>query len=229
MNENINIPNLKDFANYRYNVFTDTFTPKLIGTAPNSPELHTIPSVPPYIIELFEAPQNNSPTTTIIYDINQGFNLTEVAFSDTPGINEFRVNYGLDKIGSIEFHPDLAGHDLECNYNGLGAISFLKTLITLRTKEPKEITVFPYSILPLESHLICFNGLNDVTITLPDTNIVYTGWFYYIKRLGLGRVTIQVFDIVNDTIDVDYISFDVPKTKDSIAITKTGLNKWIIF
>ena len=64
-----------DAPNYRFNPFTQVFTPKGIGYGAEPVESKTIPSTSPYWVYLDEIPRLDSPSTLLI----TGF--TEVSFT----------------------------------------------------------------------------------------------------------------------------------------------------
>jgi hypothetical protein len=104
----------------RYNPFTDTYTPYKYGYDGNPFEVRTIPSTPPYIIKLYESPQLNIPSTTVVYDGPDP--LTEVSFLQAPGNGEFRVQYDAKGNGSIEFNSAQSGLGVSIAYYGLGTL-----------------------------------------------------------------------------------------------------------
>lgn len=116
-----------DIEDIRYNSFTGEFTPIVI-----TDERHTIPNTGPYIIKLFEAPQQNAPSTTTVRI--GGTVLKEVGSSVTPGINQYRVTY-YDNLGmgQIEFNSTRHGQEASVDYYGLG---HLIQKISLDTRVP---------------------------------------------------------------------------------------------
>lgn len=123
-----NIPGFSDLANYRYNGFTNSITPKLIGYGAISPEERTIPSSAPYIILLHESPQFNVPSTTRIWDDTDSVYLTEVSKTTTPANRQFRVNYDERGNGQIEFNGNQKAHAIEISYYGEGSLDKIETL-----------------------------------------------------------------------------------------------------
>jgi hypothetical protein len=117
-----NIPDFTDLANYRYNAFTNTVTPKLIGYKGNPTEDRTIPTSAPYTIILHESPQLNVPSTTSITDTTTATVLEEVSKTTTPGNNQYRVNYDERGNGQIEFNANQKTHSISIKYYGEGSI-----------------------------------------------------------------------------------------------------------
>jgi hypothetical protein len=119
-----------EIANLRYNSFTEVFTPNLIGYGANDPEIRTIPTDAPFIINLFEAIQENAPSTTEITVVSSGLKLVEVSKASTLANNEYQVNY--DDLGNaqVQFGSNLAGVQVSIKYYGLGTNLQKSTLST---------------------------------------------------------------------------------------------------
>jgi hypothetical protein len=121
-----------DIEDLRYNPFTNTYTPNTIGTGGVPAEVRTVPNSAPYIIKLYEAPQQNAPSTT---QISIGATiLTEVSSSVVPGDGRYRVIY-YDELGmgQVEFNSAQAGQEVTIHYYGLG---HLIQKISLDTRVP---------------------------------------------------------------------------------------------
>jgi hypothetical protein len=128
-----------DVANYRYNPFTDTFSPNVISN-----ENRTIPASPPYQVVLFESPQENSPSTTNITLTIGGTQLIEVSKTTTPGNLQYRVNYDEQSNGIVEFNSGQAGLEVDIDYYGLGTLyskDAVEALLFDGTKTFENITV----------------------------------------------------------------------------------------
>jgi hypothetical protein len=119
--------NYNDIADYRYNSFTKVYTPRQIGYAAEPVEERIVPAVSPYIIQLYEFPQQNVPSTTAI-NIKAGSNLKEVLASKNPGNLEFRVQYDSLGGGQVQFNAAQAGQTVEIKYYGLGTVHQKATL-----------------------------------------------------------------------------------------------------
>lgn len=111
-----------DFKNWRINPFTNV---KNVISITN--EAHTISyreETDSYGFWLNEAVQLDNPSSvSIITDVTGGPTYTEVPRSQTPLVNQFRVDYDADtflRTSFIEFHADNDGEDVLVSYNGLG-------------------------------------------------------------------------------------------------------------
>lgn len=112
--------NYNDFSDYRYNSFTDEYSPKVIGFEESDAEEHVIPSTPPYIIQTYEGIQETTPWTTKVVIKETGETLTEVEKTVKPGKNKYRVNYDQLMNGQIEFNSFYKGKTAQLHYYGLG-------------------------------------------------------------------------------------------------------------
>jgi hypothetical protein len=115
--------NFDDISDVRYNPFTGVYTPKLVGYGSISPELRTIPNSSPYIIKLFEQPQRNTPSTTIITLVSTSEILQEANKTQTLSNKQFKVNYDELDVGKVEFHPNQKGLQVSIKYYALGTIN----------------------------------------------------------------------------------------------------------
>jgi hypothetical protein len=153
-----------DVANYRYNPFTDKFSPNVISN-----ENRTIPASPPYQVVLFESPQENSPSTTNITLTIGGTQLTEVSKTTTPGNLQYRVNYDEQSNGIVEFNSGQAGLEVDIDYYGLG---------TLYSKDAVEALLFDgtktFENITVTNDLSVGNDV-DITNDLTVTNDIYSG------------------------------------------------------
>lgn len=121
----VDILEYADIENLRYDPFasggTGLYSPKIIGYGINPVETRQIPNSSPYIVRLFEAPQENLPSTTRITRVVGSVVMTEVAKSVPPSSNQYRVTY-FDELGMgmVEFNSAQAGEEIEIEYYGLG-------------------------------------------------------------------------------------------------------------
>jgi len=79
-------------------------------------EEHTIPSSSPYIIHLRHIPKKDS------VSINS---YTEVFTS--PSSEQYRVFYGAEGLGQVEFNPTQSGNNVEVNYQAVGSVVWAET------------------------------------------------------------------------------------------------------
>ena len=95
---------IQDFS---YNPFTCVCTPISVGYDGADCEVRTIPNSSPYFIKMYHAPIENSPSYTDIYI--GATQLTEIAATQCPTNNQYRVNYVEKGRGIAEFHPNQKG------------------------------------------------------------------------------------------------------------------------
>ena len=121
-------------SDYRHDPFSD------VSTAATFTERHIIPSVSPYVINLNEIPQKNSPSTTTVKAITNvngstvtyGSTFAEVAAN--PSSNEFWPDYntGADgdenwNTGKLLFNSSNAGQLVEIRYTATGTLAGVKS------------------------------------------------------------------------------------------------------
>jgi hypothetical protein len=129
-----------DIVDIRFDPFANAgqgeFNPKLIGYGGTPVETRLIPASAPYVIKLYEAPQQNVPSTTIVELVSTSEILTEVSQTKTPASKQYRVIY-YDNLamGLIEFHSSQAGLEVDISYYGLG---HLIQKISLDTRVPNS-------------------------------------------------------------------------------------------
>lgn len=119
---------------YRHDPFSD------VSTAATFTERHIIPSVSPYVINLNEIPQKNSPSTMTVKAITNvngstvtyGSTFAEVAAN--PSSNEFLPDYntGADgdenwNTGKLLFNSSNAGQLVEIRYTATGTLAGVKS------------------------------------------------------------------------------------------------------
>lgn len=95
---------IQDFS---YNPFTCKCTPISVGYDGANCEVRTIPNSSPYFVKMYHAPIENSPSYTDIYI--GATQLTEIAATQCPANNQYRVNYVEKGRGIAEFHPNQKG------------------------------------------------------------------------------------------------------------------------
>jgi hypothetical protein len=127
-----------DIVDIRFDPWTNAgqgeFEPLAIGYGANPAEVRNVPNTAPYEIKLYEAPQLNSPSTTVITQTTPSLELVEVGQSVTPGSGQYRVVYYDDLgMGLIQFHEDQKGKEVSIKYYGLG---HLIQKISLDTRVP---------------------------------------------------------------------------------------------
>jgi Holliday junction resolvase len=109
-----------DIEDVRYNPFTGLWTPKLIGYGANPTEDRVIPVAAPYLVKLYESPQENAPSTTrAVIGVTE---LQEVPITQTPASMQYRVCYDELGNGIVEFNSAQAGLTVKLSYYGLGHI-----------------------------------------------------------------------------------------------------------
>lgn len=121
-------------SDYRHDPFSD------VSTAATFTERHIIPSVSPYVINLNEIPQKNSPSTMTVKAITNvngstvtyGSTFAEVAAN--PSSNEFWADYntGADgdenwNTGKLLFNSSNAGQLVEIRYTATGTLAGVKS------------------------------------------------------------------------------------------------------
>lgn len=121
-------------SDYRHDPFSD------VSTAATFTERHIIPSVSPYVINLNEIPQKNSPSTMTVKAITNvngstvtyGSTFAEVATN--PSSNEFWPDYntGADgdenwNTGKLLFNSSNAGQLVEIRYTATGTLAGVKS------------------------------------------------------------------------------------------------------
>lgn len=121
-------------SDYRHDPFSD------VSTATTFTERHIIPSVSPYVINLNEIPQKNSPSTMTVKAITNvngstvtyGSTFAEVAAN--PSSNEFWPDYntGADgdenwNTGKLLFNSSNAGQLVEIRYTATGTLAGVKS------------------------------------------------------------------------------------------------------
>lgn len=121
-------------SNYRHDPFSD------VSTATTFTERHIIPSASPYVINLNEIPQKNSPSTMTVKKITNvkgstvtyGNTFAEVAAN--PSSNEFWPDYntGADgdenwNTGKLLFNSSNAGQLVEIRYTATGTLAGVKS------------------------------------------------------------------------------------------------------
>lgn len=121
-------------SDYRHDPFSD------VSTAATFTERHIIPSVSPYVINLNEIPQKNSPSTMTVKAITNvngstvtyGSTFAEVAAN--PSSNEFWPDYntGADgdenwNTGKLLFNSSNAGQLVEIRYTATGTLAGVKS------------------------------------------------------------------------------------------------------
>lgn len=121
-------------SDYRHDPFSD------VSTATTFTERHIIPSVSPYVINLNEIPQKNSPSTMTVKAITNvngstvtyGSTFAEVAAN--PSSNEFWSDYntGADgdenwNTGKLLFNSSNAGQLVEIRYTATGTLAGVKS------------------------------------------------------------------------------------------------------
>nr|DAN61090.1 MAG TPA: hypothetical protein [Caudoviricetes sp.] len=121
-------------SDYRHDPFSD------VSTAATFTERHIIPSVSPYVINLNEIPQKNSPSTMTVKAITNvngstvtyGSTFAEVAAN--PSSNEFWSDYntGADgdenwNTGKLLFNSSNAGQLVEIRYTATGTLAGVKS------------------------------------------------------------------------------------------------------
>lgn len=165
-----------DIADLRYNPFTDTWTPREIGTV-DPVEIRTVPASAPYHIKLFEYPQENGPSTTSIVPNGGGAALVEVSKTTTPASGQYRVNYDPLGVGIVEFNAAQAGIQYDISYYGLGTIT-QKTSLDSRAAFEQIcpvggiIGIHPETTLAkaidLNFFAACDNSGGNITLTYQD-------------------------------------------------------------
>lgn len=169
------IMNFTDFENFRYNAFTGEYNPKLIGYAGNPAEVRVIPNTAPYILTLYEKPQENIPSTTSI----SGF--VEVPKTQAPASGQYRVNYDDRGIGQIQFNKAQAGQTVNIKYYGLGVIAQKQVLEDLMGGLSVKVVEIGSWDMDSVSQITVAHGLSDntkiravqVVIQNDDQNVVY--------------------------------------------------------
>lgn len=121
-------------SDYRHDPFSD------VSTAATFTERHIIPSVSPYVINLNEIPQKNSPSTMTVKEITN-VNGSTVTYGNTfaevaanPSSNEFWPDYntGADgdenwNTGKLLFNSSNAGQLVEISYTATGTLAGVKS------------------------------------------------------------------------------------------------------
>lgn len=121
-------------SDYRHDPFSD------VSTAATFTERHIIPSVSPYVINLNEIPQKNSPSTMTVKEITN-VNGSTVTYGNTfaevaanPSSNEFWPDYntGADgdenwNTGKLLFNSSNAGQLVEIRYTATGTLAGVKS------------------------------------------------------------------------------------------------------
>lgn len=121
-------------SDYRYNPFSD------VSTAVQAVERHLIPATSPYVVNLNEVPQKNSPSTMAVKEITAvsgdvvtyGSTFAEVAAN--PAAGEFWSDYntGADgdkgwNTGKLLFAASDAGKLVEVSYTATGTLAGVKS------------------------------------------------------------------------------------------------------
>jgi parallel beta-helix repeat protein len=100
----------------RYNPFTNVWSSVLKS------ERRLIPSTPPYIIKLFEIPEEQAPSVTQIIVVSTSQTLIEDSKTTEPINGHYRVNYDELDIGKIEFNAAQKSEYVDIQYYGRGSI-----------------------------------------------------------------------------------------------------------
>lgn len=119
-----------DISDIRYNPFTRVYSPRMIGYGVISAERRTIPTTSPYWVKLYEAPQENVPSSTRIVLVGTGETMREVSMTQTPANKEYRVCYDELGNGIVEFNANQKGLQIDCSYYGLGTVLQRQALAT---------------------------------------------------------------------------------------------------
>lgn len=125
-----------DIENIRYDPFANSgngaFTPNIIGHGVSTAERRTVPNSAPYVLYLYEAPQQNLPSTTEITLVVGGTTLFEKTRFETPGALEYSIVYYNELgTGAVKFNAAQAGAEVDINYYGLGHLTQTETFDTL--------------------------------------------------------------------------------------------------
>jgi hypothetical protein len=178
-----------DIVDYRYNPFTDTFSPYGYGYSGNPVEVKTIPSTSPYWVYLDEIPQKDSPSTVSIAETSPGTTVfTEVSKTTVPAAGQYRVIYGAEPDstsgsvgqGIIEFNSADAGKAIDISYYGLGSI-IQRQFFRPSKNNGRLCRLFDYDSFPtqqtytdLYDEIIGYIGNIDTdSLTISNTGGVY--------------------------------------------------------
>ena len=120
----------------------------LHGYSGNPKEEQIIASSSPYYIFLNEIPRDDNPSTLLVNE-KGGSAFTEVSFSTSPAVGQFRVIYGGDETqplsiggqGIIEFNSADAGKTMEIAYYGMGSIQDRQFFSRLLTEVNENISL----------------------------------------------------------------------------------------
>jgi hypothetical protein len=191
---------LASIADFRYDGFRNTYSPKLIGYGGNDPETRLVPNTFPYQIKLFEGIQENVPSTTRVKLVSLGIELVEVEKTQTPANMQYRVNYDELGYSVLEFNSAQKNVQVEISYYGLGHLIQKATLLALQRSNWYEIEVdysispyvIPDNIIDTATRIMIFADTSDgnVLVYLPDValNRVEVAWKQTQKG---GRLIIQ--------------------------------------
>lgn len=109
-----------NISNYRADAFTGDESPSLIGYGVVPAERRQIPFSAPYELQLYEAPQENIPSTTKIILVLSSTELTEVESTAIPANFQYKIQYDEILSGTARFNQNQAGEFVDISYYGLG-------------------------------------------------------------------------------------------------------------